>query len=357
MKKILKFVGILLALILVALGVAGFLFRNEIASLASLTARDDHFYTMDFHGDYGLKELMETGVGSDQELTGFVVKKLMKGLPVTIDTPDLGCSTFHAKTPEGDMIFGRNFDNMDADYALVHTKPSDGYESLSMVNLSYVSYVPGKLSGEVMALAAPYIPMDGINEKGLSIGVLQLYTEETAQDQGKKDITTSLAIRLVLDTCATVEEAIEAFSSYDMHSSAGGAYHFQLADASGDSATIEYIEQEMRVFRNENASTCTTNFILSDPAYETPDSGQDRFAILRTTLDEKESEGNISILTEEEGMALLESVKQVDHDVHGDIMNTLWSALYNNTDRTLTLAVGMNYDQLFHFDIHGGMTY
>jgi hypothetical protein len=69
-----------------------------------------------------------------------------------------------------------------------------------------------------------------VNEKGLSIGVLQLDVEPTHQDNGHTDITTSSAIRLILDRAATVDEAVELLRRYDMHSSANACFHFQIAD-------------------------------------------------------------------------------------------------------------------------------
>ena len=159
--------------------------------------------------DYGLDEFLETGAKTDSELAGFIVKKLMKGLPVQISLPNLGCSTFAAETPEGEKLFARNFDNKEASYALVHTDPEDGYESISMVNLSYIGFTDGSsLQDKALALAAPYIPLDGVNEAGLAIGVLQLYNEPTVQETGKTPITTTSAIRMVLDKAATVDEAM-----------------------------------------------------------------------------------------------------------------------------------------------------
>ena len=43
-----------------------------------------------------------------------------------------------AETPEGDAIFGRNFDMYYSPALFVRTAPEDGYRSISMVNLSYI---------------------------------------------------------------------------------------------------------------------------------------------------------------------------------------------------------------------------
>ena len=51
----------------------------------------------------------------------------------------------------------------------------------------------------------------------------------------------------MLDKAANVDEALELLAQYDMHSSAGSCYHFQLADAQGNSAVAEYIDNEFEV--------------------------------------------------------------------------------------------------------------
>ena len=64
--------------------------------------------------------------------------------------------------------------------------------------------------------------MDGINEKGLCVAVLMIEDSDvTEQDTGKPGITTTTAVRLLLDQAADVDEAIRLLEQYDMNSSAG----------------------------------------------------------------------------------------------------------------------------------------
>ena len=79
----------------------------------------------------------------------------------------------------------------------VRTAPEDGYRSISMVNLSYIAWggkLPTSLLDSLLTLAAPYVPLDGLNEKGLAVGVLLIDTEPTDQQTDKPDITTTTAI-------------------------------------------------------------------------------------------------------------------------------------------------------------------
>lgn len=50
----------------------------------------------------------------------------MKGLPLSIKIPDLGCSTFIAQNKNSGYLFGRNFDMDYSPSVLVKTKPKMG---------------------------------------------------------------------------------------------------------------------------------------------------------------------------------------------------------------------------------------
>ena len=113
------------------------------------------------------------------------------------------------------------------------------------------------LINRIVTLAAPYAPLDGMNEKGLAIGVLVIQDGKVHQNTGKVPITTTSAIRMVLDKAATVDEAIELLKNYDMNSSGETGYHFQIADASGNTAVIEYINNEMHVLTKEEGGRNT----------------------------------------------------------------------------------------------------
>ena len=323
-KKIVLGVVAAVAVLVVAAVVAVFaLFGHELKTLGTIEKVDDYpLYTMTYDGDYGIDAFIEQGGASnDAELIQFVVSRIMKGLPITIDLPDLACSTFNATTAEGDAIFGRNFDLEYSPGMLVRTNPADGYASVSMVNLGFLGYgedkMPEDLISSLTALAAPYAPLDGVNEAGLAVGVLLIDTEPTNQQTDKVDITTTTAIRMMLDSCATVDEAVALLGQYDMHSSANSCYHFQIADASGASAIVEYIGDEMSVLEPGDATTmgalsgeagvtyqAATNFLLTPGEYDFG-GGQDRYQVLMETLT---AAGGV--LSEDEAMDLLQSVSR-----------------------------------------------
>ena len=197
---------------------------------------------------------------------------------------------------------------------------------------------PDSLLNRILILAAPYAPLDGINEKGVSIGVLQLDSVSTAQESGKVKITTTAAIRLILDKAANVDEAIELLKQYDMRSSAGACYHFQISDASGRSVVIEYVNNELVVLDEDYA----TNFYLAKDLEAEGCGGYERYDILKEKL-----ESSDGILTADQGMELLEAVKQGNDSE----TPTQWSVVYNNTSKTARLCLHMDYGNPHDFKI------
>ncbi len=339
--------GLIALAVLLATAVGGILllFQGELRTLATIERMDDtSLFTMEYKGDYGFDDfLVKGGASNDNELLDFITKKLLKGLPLSLDIPDLGCSTFSAQTPEGDAIFGRNFDMYYSPALFVRTAPKNGYKSISMVNLAYIGFgedkLPTTMLNSILTLAAPYVPLDGMNEKGLAVGVLLIDTESTNQQTEKPDITTTTAIRLILDKAATVDEALALLEQYDMHASANSCYHFQIADATGKSVVVEYIGDKMVVIDSPRA----TNFLLT-PGDWTFGGGYDRFDILENVMTEKNG-----VLTAEEGMNLLEAVSQ---KVQVDKTSTTqWSCLYNQTQGTVDIAMLRDYENIYSFGL------
>lgn len=334
----------LVALVLVVVLAVLLMFQRELRTLGTLErVGDTSLFTMEYIGDYGFDDFLETGASSDPELINFIAGKLLKGLPMEFDLPDLGCSTFAVETPEGEHLFGRNFDMYYSPALFVRTAPDNGYKSISMVNLAYIGFgenkLPTNLANSFLTLAAPYVPLDGVNEKGVAVGVLLIDTEPTNQQSDKVDITTTTAIRMILDKATTVDEALALLSQYDMHASANSCYHFQIADATGKAVVVEYIGDEMNVIDSPRA----TNFLLTEGDWDFG-GGQDRFDILEATMTEKNG-----IFTETEAMDLLESVSQ---KVKVDKTSTTqWSCVYNQTNGTVNIAMGMDYDHIHTFSI------
>ena len=258
------------AVLLFVLG-AWLKFGTFIVAARSIHKLQDGLYVMEYRGDYGFDAfLAQGGADSDSALAGYLMGYLSGGYlsqeNIEIAPGDFGCTTVCVKDSKGGVYFGRNFDWEKGRAMIVHTVPEDGYESLSTCDLDFLGfgddYSPdGSMQERIQTLAAIYVPLDGMNERGLVVADLMAGDdEETHQKTDKPDLTTTTAIRLLLDRAANVDEAVELLKQYDMNSSIGAAHHFSLADKSGKSVVVEYVNGKMLVAE----TNIVTNHYLSD---------------------------------------------------------------------------------------------
>lgn len=312
---------------------------------------NDYTYTLKYENDYALDKVLKNGVKNVAELARTVQKHFgAQKNDIKMNGRGFACTTFNHFTEDGEHILARNFDYKDAPAIVVWTNPQNGYKSVAMTDTNVMLY--GKKLGETnnknRLLLAPYACMDGINEKGLAIAVLEIKTKATHQHTGKKNIITTVMIRAVLDKCATVDEAIEMFKSYDMQDSLFCNYHYQIIDASGKSIVIEYVNNEMRLIEPENKIQYVMNF------FKSPDGDNKKgFGYTRQKWVEAAFAESNGIMSEKEAMKLLEKCKLDYKHKRGYQITSLWSAVYNCNHRSMLLSTGMNFDKQFEFTVNG----
>lgn len=361
MNKVIKRVLIIL-LMIVVLAAAVFLgiyFTRiqTIGSIEQLTDYEDGYnlYRMDVKYDYSIENVINRGIEDDQMMIDSMLKEVLPLLPVKMKAPNFGCTSFSLTDTDGDVHMGRNYDfKSDTSAMLVYCTPKDGYKSVAVAALDNVSAnVPDEnIKKKLASLASPFICLDGINEKGVSISVLTLDSEPVRQNTGKPVISTTLAIRLVLDRAATTEEAVELLRSYDMYSSAGRDYHFYITDASGDGRVVEYdCESETRELV-ATPSEAVTNFFIIYKEKALPNQkngiyghGRERYdAVMKVLEEEKGNYTNDTVWK-----AMKSAAQSPDPD---DVTsNTQWSVSYNNTDLTAEIAIRRNWEDIIHIEL------
>ena len=266
MKKALKVTSLVLAaiiaLFLLALAVLSFIFRNEISAISSIELRKPRventlqggIYQMTFKGDYYFEDyLAQGGAKNDRELLDFIMNKMTKGLlNLSINTSKIGCSSFTAKKSDGQHIFARNYDLYTTNTSIVRVKGNKKrHASISTVDLSFINISPDRnvdnLISKAYCLAAPYAPLDGLNDAGVSCGIYMTYQGNgqtviaTDQNTDLPDISPTALIRMILDYADSIDDAVKFAKSYDMHDSAGTSFHIMVADKSGRSAIFEWV--------------------------------------------------------------------------------------------------------------------
>ena len=347
-KTVLKWVCGIVAALLVILAVGGWwLFGGIITAANSIEKLEDGLYAMEYCGDYGFADfLAQGGAASDSEVANYLVSFLSHGfykIESDVQTGEFGCSTICTQDEQGTVFFGRNYDWAECRSMIVHTRPKDGYESVSTCCLNFLGfsegYSPdGSMMERMQTLAAIYVPLDGMNEKGLVVADLMAGDNEvTHQDTEKPDLTTTTAIRLLLDKAVNVDEAIALLGQYDMNSSIGSAHHLSLADATGKSVVVEYVDGEMLVTETK----VVTNHYLSD--CEKQGVGSQQSHIRFDTLSAYTGPAD-----EMDVRDLLESVAQKNYpQTAGSYEKTMWSVVYCPLGRCADFYFAENYEHSY----------
>lgn len=310
-------------------------------------------WMLEYKNSYALDKMLESGKKGIIGISRFLQKEVSKTYAKLKPFHDgFACSTFNAVTPDGEYVLGRNFDYKEAPCIVIWTNPEDGYKSMAIADSTFVLYNYKKLEKckkPLRLLGTPYTCMDGINEKGLACAVLEIKAKATKQKTGKKPITTTVALRAILDKCANVDEAINLLSNYDMHDLLFINYHYQLADSDGNSAIIEYVNNKMYVIKQEKKgeSLKSTNFFITPEGDNKGGRGKNRFKRIEEVLNDKNG-----ILTEKECMDLLaKCTMKYHHKWMPHMVITLWSNVYNCTQKSMLLCAGMDYNTIYKFSV------
>lgn len=358
-RKIIRTV-LLVILLLLIVAAGGFISVYEsrfqtISSIQKVTDYDEYnLYRMDVKYDYDLDRLIEYGITDNQSFVDAIVKEALPILPVHIKAPDFGCSAFTLQEADGNVLMGRNYDfKRDTSAMLVYCEPKDGYKSVAFAALDNISAnIPdASMKKKLATLTAPFICLDGMNEKGVSIAVLTLDSEPVHQNTGRPVIGTTLVIRLILDRAATTEEAVELLNQYDMFATSGRDYHFYITDASGDGRVVEYdCESETREMVATPIRSITNFFglyrdkVLPNQKNGIYGHGKERYDKMEAIFDYEE------VYTSDVAWEALKAASQEPSEEEVT-SNTQWSIVYDDTNLTAEIALRRNWDDVIGYNL------
>jgi len=282
---------------------------------------DDYpLYAVHYNGDYGFSEYLATG---ETPFTGGFYRP-----GCTVFTASGGCET----------LMGRNFDFPSNPALLLYTDPPEGYASVSMVDLGYFGYSLDSLPQEDdlgSLLTAPYLPFDGMNERGLVVGMAAIPEALAPVSEGKTTIGEIQAIRLLLDYAENVDEALTLLKEYNVEMTTP-PIHYMIADRSGESVVVEHLHGEMHVIREETPYQVMTNFIIQG-AQTGPDAPCWRYRAVHRGL-----EGSNGAVSASEAMDLLREASQT---------STIWSIVYDTSTGEIRVAMGCSYERVHTFSL------
>lgn len=312
-----------------------------------VTELEQDFSAVRFDKDYGFGDFLANGgAGSDADVVQFLAENVLLGeADVTFDGEVFGCSTIAVKNEAGEAMFGRNFDWNSCEALVVVSAPEDAYSSISTVNMDFINVSAGNmlklLPEEMRTIAALYAPLDGMNEAGLCISVNMIQDSAAIeQNTEKPDITTTTAVRMLLNQAATVEEALDLLSQYDMHGSMGMMVHFAIADAEGSSVAVEYIDNQMIV----TDTPVVTNFYLAEG--EKQGIGTEQSHVRFTTLTNALTD--TPVMDSEAVKAALDSVSK---DNFGEFESTEWSIVFNQSSGEIWYYHREDYTRPYYFKL------
>lgn len=393
LSKLLRRIACALAALVIALAVAVFaLWHNELATLASFQKlsdrdeahRDGAVYQINFSGDYFFDEfLSQGGASNDAELISFITRSITKGIiPMHIKTSSIACSAFTADTQSGDRVFGRNYDFSATNTAIVYTDPGEGrHASYSTIDLSFLGLDADKdvetIGQKFLTLAAPYVPLDGINDAGVACGIFMSYQGEgkgtpTDTQTDRPDLTSTTLLRLILDYADSVEDAVALAQQYDLHDSASSCFHYMVADSTGRSAILEWVgtdadhdadgaQRQLNVLWNDTDALSdsadwqvVTNFIKTPGYYDGTSAemkGLDRYEHLAAAL--RETDGIVA--DKDAAMDLLASVGRRTWNNDDSNSNTVHSVVYDLTDKSVLWVGNEHYgEEAYTFEFQLG---
>ncbi|MBQ9309659.1 MAG: linear amide C-N hydrolase [Bacteroidales bacterium] len=366
------------------LAVAGFsvacIWRGEIASVRTVKSvgGNPYLYSMQYKAAYDLEDVIAKEIDTNAELLDYVVGRIGKGIPIKMksaqvadESGELGtinCTSFQAAKADGSgFCYGRNYDYFKNPTMVTVSHPKKGYASIAVSDMSHFGYrldkLPDTFVNKLSCLASVYAPVDGMNEKGLCTSIMALPKQASQQDTERPDVGTTIIMRLWLDRCATVDEALALLETVDVRHDAavGSGYHYMVADAAGDCAVVEFDKEDgwkTMIVRKDPKEhfMLVTNHLLAGKYYTTePDETVGnphsrswwRYETAGTYL--REHDGRLSLEQARECLALVHW-KDFVWD-NGTVEDTQFSNVYDQSALTLDLRNWNDYWNTVHFQL------
>jgi hypothetical protein len=234
------------------------------------------------------------------------------------------CSVIATRSSSGRTVVGRNLDTVNMTTFLVRSEVQGAYKSINTSGGAFHEWA-----------------VDGINEKGLFVGEMSIsdpaYAANLSKDYPKKPSVYMLhMMRIVLDTCASVDEAVALFGRVPVWFT-DDLWHFFLADASGKFAVVEYgKDRQLAITRQTGGVLVSTNTPLMEgreSLMKCP-----RYAIADGYIAKCGADG---IATHESMAELMKRLAlREDNPMYPSVVGiraTLWTSTYDLADRTMVI--------------------
>jgi len=166
--------------------------------------------------------------------------------------PSLACTSFCFETPDG-PFFAANLDLfIPADGLVLINRRGIVKENSRQGTTGKTAKWISKYGSVTFNIAGRGFVWSGMNEAGLVISGMELKASEYPEPDERPPFDLGSWTQYVLDTCGSVQEAIQVDSRIRLVRDGSEPSHFLITDAKGNTAAIEYLDGQFVVYTGEN---------------------------------------------------------------------------------------------------------
>lgn len=269
------------------------------------------------------------------------MKKTIALLLVTLSavTFSFACTTFFINK-NGQLVFGRNYDWITGNGIVCTNQRGLSKTSAKTKDGGTISWV-SKYGSITFNQYGKEFPTGGMNEKGLVVELMWLDGTKYPAADNRPAVDVLQWIQYQLDNCSTVDELIATDNHVRIASKENPPLHYLVADATGNVATIEFLDGKMKVHKGsdlpfpvltnddyasslEQTKSATTSSAGSSMSFT--NNSIDRFAKACTMVNQFQR-GAITGSAIDYSFTILDKVAQGSH--------TKWSIVYDLSNKKI----------------------
>ncbi len=176
----------------------------------------------------------------------------------------LACTTFFVSSHEGDNVVAKGHDWGRGGFLMSNPR-NVIKKAMKMDRASELAVWTAKYGSLTYTMFGKDLPVSGMNEAGLTVQMFVLRGSQYPRDPTKPSLNEFQWIQYILDTSATIEDAI-ANANNVIIEKVSTAVHYMVCSATGRCAIFEYIKGRTKVYQEETSEFFIP--VLSNSAYE-----------------------------------------------------------------------------------------
>ena len=241
---------------------------------------------------------------------------------------------------KGHYYFGKNYDWITGNgMVMINARDVKKFSTSAGKELMWTS----QLGSITFNQYGKEFPTGGMNEKGLVIELMWLEGTKYPTADSRPALNVLQWIQYQLDNCTTIEDVIASDKTVRI-SESGTPLHYLIADSSGHTATIEFLDGKMVVHKiDEPSFPVLTNSAYSESVLQTgdvikekeainfTDNSIQRFAQACSMISNYRSAGQNAL---NYAFSILQNVSQGQY--------TKWSIVYDLTERQIHFISNQN---------------